>query len=92
MYAGYWRGFGATVSSQHRTKILLCLRSPSTPKDLASMTGLYPGHVSSALKELVKLGLVVCRTPELRKGKLFELTDLGQMVANAIELRRRQGL
>lgn len=52
----------------------------STPSIISEKTKIYPSHISSTLSELVKKKLVVCTTPKLRKGKLYELTDDGHNI------------
>jgi predicted transcriptional regulator len=53
---------------------------PSTPSIISENTALYPSHVSLTLSELVEKKLVVCLTPKLRKGRLYELTKDGHSV------------
>ncbi len=56
------------------------LARPSTPSIISEKTALYPSHVSLTLSELVEKKLVVCLTPKLRKGRLYELTKDGHSV------------
>lgn len=57
---------------------------PKSPKELAISTSVHKNHVSSTLKDLENLNVVVCLTPGLRKGKLFQLTDLGREIVRKI--------
>ena len=55
-----------------------------TPNTISEKTGLYPSHVSQTLSELTKKKLVVCLTPKLKKGRLYELTSDGKNVLKHI--------
>lgn len=55
-----------------------------TPTEIADSTGRPQSRVSEALKELRVCGLAVCENPERRKGKLYSLTDAGQLVRRAV--------
>ena len=72
---------GFVLASDYRKKVMLSLQErPSTPSIISENTALYPSHVSLTLSELVEKKLVVCLTPKLRKGRLYELTKDGQSV------------
>jgi len=51
-----------------------------TPNAISEKTGIYATHTSTTLSELGEKNLVVCLTPRLRKGKLFDLTKEGRNV------------
>ena len=51
---------------------------PLTPVTIAGKTELHTSHVSNTLAELTKEKLIVCLTPKLRKGRLYELTKTGK--------------
>ncbi len=54
--------------------------NPDTPSGISEKTEIYPSHISNTLNELVEKELVVCITPKLRKGRLYELTREGQKI------------
>ena len=73
------------MGSEYRKKVLASLTStPRTPKQISALTNLHLNHVSSTLGKLEDLGVVTCLTPELRKGKLFQLTTLGREIGKKI--------
>lgn len=51
---------------------------PLTPTTISDKTKLYPSHVSLTLSELTEKNLVVCLTPKLKKGRLYDLTKKGR--------------
>ena len=57
---------------------------PSTPSIISEKTKIYPSHISNTLNELVEKKLVVCITPKLRKGRLYELTVTGKEILKNI--------
>ena len=63
---------------------LLANSSPKTPKELAEQTGVVLNNVSNYLATLQELGLVCCLNDELRKGRLYALTDKGIEIHRAM--------
>jgi predicted transcriptional regulator len=59
--------------------------NPDTPSGISDKTGIYSSHVSNTLNELVEKELVVCITPKLRKGRLYELTKTGYNLLETIK-------
>ncbi|WP_405285972.1 transcriptional regulator [Methanobrevibacter sp.] len=50
------------------------------PKQIATDTGIRVNHISKVLGELKNKELVVCINEEVRKGRLYRLTPLGEEV------------
>jgi len=77
------------LSSGQREKVLASLfPGPKTSAQIAKATTLRLPHVSRAVSELSKNGLVELLTPE-RRGKLYGLTEPGRAVFE--EIRRSRG-
>lgn len=82
-----WNTYGVVVGSTYRKKVAGSLASgPKTPKEIAAITGLRLNHVSSTLGALEGLGMVICLTPKLRKGKVFQLTELGVQITTRLSV------
>ena len=80
-----WHAYGVVIGSEYRKNVVAALEDgPRTPKQIATTTGLHLSHVSATLDELANENVVVCLTPELRKGKLFQLTDLGREIVKRL--------
>lgn len=74
-----WDDVSFLLASEYRRKIMKALKEgPRTPSMLAKETSLYPEHVSRTLKELKKRKLILCLTPNRKRGKLFKLTEIGK--------------
>ena len=72
---------GFVLASEYRKKVMIVLQEKSMiPSDISKNIGIPSSHVSNTLSELVKKKLVVCTTPKLRKGKLYELTTNGKKI------------
>ena len=72
---------GFVLASEYRKKVMITLKDkPLTPTTISDKTDLYPSHVSLTLAELTKKNVVVCLTPKLRKGRLYDLTKEGRDV------------
>ena len=70
-------------SSGYRLKIIKAIgKDTVTPSEIAEKIGIRLNHVSMFLKELKENNLVKCLNEDTRKGRLYELTELGQ---NAID-------
>lgn len=74
-----WRKVSQIKASPHKKEIFCQLVhfSPKTPSELRDLTNIALSHVSKNLKDLVDLGLVECLTPNVRRGKLYTITDEG---------------
>ena len=70
-------------SSEYRLKIIKAIGNDTvTPSEIAKKIGIRLNHVSMFLKELKENKLVKCLNEDTRKGRLYELTELGK---NAID-------
>ena len=76
-------------SSEYRLKIIQAIGNNTlTPSEIANKINIRLNHVSLFLKELKDKKLVKCLNEESRKGRLYELTELGK---NAIgKLNQKQ--
>ena len=85
-----WKMLGYVLASKYRQKVILALiKGERTPREIADSTGLYLSHVSSTLSELENKGLVKCLTPDLRRGKLFRLTEMGKKIAKEVQKHQK---
>jgi len=72
---------GFVLASEYRKKVLLVLQDgESRPSTISEKTKIYSSHISKTLSELVEKKLVICTTPELKKGRLYELTKEGRSI------------
>jgi predicted transcriptional regulator len=80
-----WNLVGFVKASDYRLRILFALvQNNKTPIELKTELKLYITHISTTLKELVNKGLVECLTPELKKGRIFALTQAGKEIVAEI--------
>ena len=62
--------------SKYRTKVMKSLDGEvKIPTDIANDSGIRTNHISKVLSELKAHELVECINPEVRKGRLYRLTD-----------------
>ena len=67
--------------SQYRKKVMKSLDgNVKTPTAIANHLGIRTTHISKVLGELKEHELVECINPEVRKGRLYRLTDNGEKV------------
>lgn len=70
--------------SQYRTKVMKSLDGDvKIPTTIAKDSEIRSNHISKVLAELKAHELVECINPEIRKGRLYRLTDKGdELVKN----------
>ncbi|MBE6499903.1 MAG: hypothetical protein E7Z80_05095 [Methanobrevibacter thaueri] len=77
------------MASQHRKNIILYLDNElHTPKEIGEKINVRTNHISNLLAQLRKNNLVYCATPNIRKGKLYTLTDDGKEVLNYLKSKK----
>ena len=54
------------------------------PSKIAKGTDIMQNHMSATLKQLKEHGLVECINPEVRKGRLYRLTEKGEEIIDNI--------
>ncbi len=70
-------------SSEYRSKVLKAIgQSIITPSEIAKKVGLRLNHVSMVLTELKENNLVRCLNEDTKKGRLYQLTDMGKNAIN----------
>ena len=73
--------------SKYRTKVMKSLDGEvMIPTQIARNAGIRTNHISKVLSELKAHELVECINPEVRKGRLYRLTDKGEEVTKNINL------
>ena len=55
------------------------------PTQIAKNSGIRTNHISKVLSELKAHELVECINPEVRKGRLYRLTDKGEEIVGNLE-------
>ena len=72
--------------SQYRTKVMKSLDGEvKIPTVIAKDSEIRPNHISKVLAELKAHELVECINPEVRKGRLYRLTDKGDEIVKNLE-------
>ena len=73
--------------SKYRTKVMKALEEDvKIPTAIANDSGIRTNHISKVLSELKAHELVECINPEVRKGRLYRLTDKGKKVNENIAI------
>ena len=81
-----WYLISYLFRSQNRQKVLQALkRNPKTPKQLDELTNIRINHISNILKELLEKELVKCLNPSDKKGRFYEITEMGLEILNFLE-------
>ena len=72
-------------SSSYRSKIIKSIGNDTlTPSEISHKINIRLNHVSIFLRELKENKLVKCLNEESRKGRLYELTQLGKNANNKL--------
>ena len=73
-------------SSEYRHKVLKAIGNEViTPSEIAKKVDLRLNHVSMVLTNLKNKKLVKCLSEETKKGRLYELTELGKNAINRLK-------
>lgn len=71
--------------STYRTKVIKSLDgSIKIPSQIAKDTEIFQNHISNTLRQLKDHDLVECLNPEVKKGRLYRLTDKGEKIAKKL--------
>ena len=71
--------------SKYRTKVMKSLDGEVLiPSQIAKNSGIRTNHISKVLAELKAHELVECINPEVRKGRLYRLTNNGEKIIDNI--------
>ena len=72
--------------SKYRTKTMKSLDGEVLiPSQIAKNSGIRTNHISKVLSELKAHELVECINPEVRKGRLYRLTDKSVRITENLE-------
>ena len=70
-------------SSKYRQKVLSCLKGKTmTPSEISEQVGIRLNLVSMVLTKLKENGLATCLNEQNKRGRLYELTELGEKVVS----------
>jgi DNA-binding MarR family transcriptional regulator len=76
-----WEDVGIVRASQHRQDILgILAHRSSTPKEMAEALKIHLSQVTRNLREMEKRGMIECMTPQLRKGRIYTITNKGREI------------
>ena len=72
-------------TSVYRTKVMKTLEGEVLiPSQIAKSSGIRINHISKVLSDLRAHELVECLNPDVRKGRLYRLTDKGEEISKNI--------
>ena len=67
------------LRAKNRREVLLFLvKETLTPAQIMRRTKMYESHVSRTLKELLDKKLIVCKNPNERRFRFYNITKLGR--------------
>lgn len=69
-------------NSSYRVNVLKYLSDGNVkmPRDIAKNCNILPNHISNVLTLLRNLGLLECINPEVKKGRLYRLSEDGKNI------------
>ena len=80
-----WDLISFILSSEKRERVLKSLEYPTTPTRISKETKVTKAHTTRILKKFEEMGLLECKTPEKRKGKVYVLTGKGVEVLSKLK-------
>ena len=90
MERGVIKGISLLKNSDYRKKILGVLAEIKymTPSEIAKATDIRLNHISNFLNDLKTHGLISCLNEDEKRGRLYQITGLGNKVV--IESEKHQ--
>ena len=74
------------LRGKRRKSVMVALKEPKIPKEIAKECRISISNVSNTLPELLKKGLVKCKNPKDHYYKYYELTKKGKEVLEQLSL------
>ena len=72
--------------SSYRNRTVKALHNEvKTPTEISEDTGINRFHMSNVLRELKDTGVVECINEEVRKGRIYRLTQTGEDIAKHLD-------
>lgn len=72
--------------SKYRLKVLKSLNTQvKMPREISADCDILPNHISNVLRQLKEKDIVECINPEVKKGRLYRLSDDGLNILNQLE-------
>jgi len=75
-----WDDIGFVISSNYRKKVLKALDTEKQPSELSKELNINKTHISRTLNELESKEMIKCLNPNLKKGKLYVISDYGRKI------------
>ena len=73
-------------NSSYRCKVIKSIGTTvKIPKEISEDSGILLNHISTVLSELKEKDLVECICPNLRKGRLYRLSDDGLEILDELK-------
>ncbi|MFX1297027.1 MAG: transcriptional regulator [Promethearchaeota archaeon] len=80
-----WTDIGFIIASKYRIKILkVLINSEKTPKLISNETKISINHVSNVLKELLDKNIINILNPNMKKGRLYQISNKGKKIHSII--------
>ena len=77
---------GYVQISSYRLKVMKSLEDEvKMPSQISKDSDIRQNHISNVLRQLKDHDLVECINPEVRKGRLYKLTDKGEEIVKKLE-------
>lgn len=83
------KGISLLKNSEYRKKILEVLSQANylTPSEISTKTKIRLNHVSNFLTNLKEFKLIICLNENEKRGRLYQITELGKKVIKEIEIK-----
>jgi predicted transcriptional regulator len=81
-----WEMLGYVKVSEIRYKTLKAISTEYLmPKEISERAGFNTAQISRALASLKEQNLIYCKNENLRKGRIYQITDLGLEILGMID-------
>lgn len=78
--------FARVHISSYRYKTVKSLKGDvKTPTEISKETDINMSHISNVLRDLKETGIVECINEEVKRGRLYRLTPVGEEIADNLD-------
>ena len=80
-----WEDLSFIKRSKNRYKVLMAFSFPEIPSRIARKINLSLNTTSRAIRELEKREFLICKTPNIKIGRIYQITEKGKKILDKLK-------
>jgi len=78
--------YAFVISAPNRQNIVMALSTEKTPTQLVKELGKQDANISRTLRELTSQKIIICLTPDNKRGRIYRLSKEGKEIGDKLLL------